>query len=397
MVLDFTPFGEILRMWSLLLSPNCFYLRFVDRFLKTLDLKILKNLRKTLLTLCESPLLPVVGVSYTVAMLKNSTRLDFSCAEQTVDCDINAAAAFLFDPKMLVVAWESIILERKVLVTSSNPMLVTSCCEFLRRIVLPMEVINTYVPFLPRQMIETLEAPFPYLLGADSATVRECRVDLSETVVIDLDTRTVVAPKLQYSGKLDAGAPIHIIAKLLRDINSVMLSPMQGWLNRSQNSANSAISPLSHGAMKNLADTITNVFIQTNLSLLTARGCAGSAPSFFRKMTNRATQLQAVSKGEVLKSVRGCGERRSDKYSLGFTKENDLYVYGSLQLLRERFTNDPSLNYLACWVEMDNLVFSVYEQADGMPLHCFMNKDIKNCAPSSMEPEGHVFEVVVSL
>ncbi|KAJ1432492.1 hypothetical protein B484DRAFT_327313, partial [Ochromonadaceae sp. CCMP2298] len=66
---------------------------------------------------------------------------------------------------MLVKAWEALVLERKVLVMSSVSSVIPAVCEFLRRMVSPLNIINTYVPLLSLQLIETVEAPTPYLLG----------------------------------------------------------------------------------------------------------------------------------------------------------------------------------------------------------------------------------------
>jgi len=47
-------------------------------------------------------------------------------------------------------------------------------------------VIITYVPLLPPDLIFTIEAPFPYLLGANSNVVKENDVDTSWSLIIDL-------------------------------------------------------------------------------------------------------------------------------------------------------------------------------------------------------------------
>jgi hypothetical protein len=148
----------------------------------------------TLLGLCESPIFPISGVSYNLRLATGTVKLAYSTIEQTEDPDMSTVITSVLTPHMLVSAWESLILERKVLVTSSNINLIPLCCEYLRRLVLPLAVVNTYVPFLTKQLVKTVEAPFPYLVGACSNTVLEACVDLSETVVVDLDRREVSIP-----------------------------------------------------------------------------------------------------------------------------------------------------------------------------------------------------------
>jgi hypothetical protein len=355
-----------------------------------------RDMHETLLTLCEVPVLPMSGMTYSLQISALRMKLNFSRVEFAEDIDINATALSIFTPRMLVGAWEAIILERKVLVTSANAAIVSPCCEFLRRLILPLTVINTYVPFLTYSLITALDSPLPYLVGANVHTVRESQINLSETVVIDLDNRDVYTPRYQY-GKLEHGAPESIVSKLQKDLSLLMSSPLQSWLNRASSKSTSSLfggfalhpvpqGPLSEEYVNTMVDTILQLFISTNLSILSARASSNvgqaSVPSFFRRQYHGTTKREPSSR------------MQSDHHGpMGFAVANDMGS-GTMQLLRKRFANDTVVHFLPCWAELDDHTFAIYEQADETPIFCALNKDIRSVAPSAMEPEGHVFEVV---
>ena len=104
-----------------------------------------------------------------------------------------------------------------MLVVSTTRAIIAPCCDFLRRLVLPLNVVNTYVPLLPPQLINAIEAPFPYLIGADTAAVLESdALDLTHIVVVDLDKRRTRVPAAGAEVP-DVRAPpglVHVLLKV---------------------------------------------------------------------------------------------------------------------------------------------------------------------------------------
>ena len=141
--------------------------------------------------------------------------------------------------------------------------------------------------------------------------------------------------------------------------------------------------PHSAQSYNNQADEVIQVFVRTNISLLTARDCTVSA--FFRR-----TKLheKGILCPEILKSSEGL------RAPYGFDLRSGV-AYGCLQLLRE-VENDSTLHFSTCWVEFDDLSMAVYEHADQLPLFFISANDIKSVQPAAIEPEGHVFEVQAS-
>jgi hypothetical protein len=73
------------------------------------------NLLELLHTLSEFPILPSIGLSYKIKINDEIIELNFNSVEQATDEDNDTIAISLLNPKMMVLAWEAIVLERKVL------------------------------------------------------------------------------------------------------------------------------------------------------------------------------------------------------------------------------------------------------------------------------------------
>jgi len=191
------------------------------------------SIYRILTCLCETPIYPCPGLSYEVCFSNGNAVIDFSEIEQVNDSDSNNIVLRAFSPRMMVSAWEALILERKVLVVTSIPSILGPCCEFLRRLTLPLASINTFVPYLPIQLIQAIEAPFPYLLGADMKDLLDSQVDVSETVIIDLDNRSVVPPS-NNSSYPNIKPPDKMIIQMLEELNVMLFTPLGQWSSRTK-------------------------------------------------------------------------------------------------------------------------------------------------------------------
>jgi hypothetical protein len=237
------------------------------QIIKLLSLEKRRSIKGILFSLCEVPILPIGNVTYVLELNTGYALLEFNSSEQVSDIDIDMIPLSILSPQMIITAWESILLERKVLVVSEIPTLLSPCCEFLRRLVSPLIMINTFIPSLPKQLIDAIEAPFPYLIGAEKIAVINSKADLTDIVVIDLDNRTNSTTKItpEYP---NIRIPKILNSKLLREINEVTLKPLDKWIQRSCTS-NISIHTEKHYCLQ--ADQITQIFLRTNYELLTAR------------------------------------------------------------------------------------------------------------------------------
>lgn len=363
---------------------------FSRQLMVLLGTEVTSSIKAQLLTLCETPIMPSSGLSYILQFDSGSAKLDFNSCEQINDCDVNMIPVSLFTPHMLIAAWESILLERKVLIISVSSSIISPCCEFLRRLMLPLNLVNTFVPLLPRQLINAIEAPFPYLCGAETPFVLESEANLSNIVLIDLDLRTVTMPEIS-SENPDVSVPNSLKVQLLKEITDIMVRPYTDWIDRPctlmRGSALSmphlAHRPSAEDSQSLQADQIMRLFITTNISLLTARDCTVKA--FFRG-------AEACRNESTCHDVSRAKEHRStEPYCFDLRCG---VAYGCLQLLREG-KEDSTLHFLTCWVEFDDYSMAVYQHADQLPLLFINSSDIRCVCPSSVPPLGHVFEVEV--
>jgi hypothetical protein len=349
-----------------------------------------QNISLILLALCEIPIFPAAGLQYNFEFTVGNAALNFSAIEQIEDIDMDLIIVSIMSPIMLVKVWESIVLERKVLVISTTDSIITACCEYFRRMAIPLVMVNTFVPLLPIELIDVVDAPFPYLLGANTTILNESKVDLSSTVIVDLDTRTVIQPSNIDQNRYSC-APPHLIGKLLQEVNKIMLEPIGVWFNRPANSSfwttnnnnNPFINPISPESIVSRATKVLEVFIKTNLSLISARYC--SIRAFFRR-------LEYSTDDSYIDGEKGL--TRKVYTTMGYSCNKGVYS-GFMQLSRDRFDEDYKQHFIPCWVEMDECIFAAYEYADDLPLLYIPNSDIESISPSALEPEGHVFEIVL--
>lgn len=92
----------------------------------------------------------------------------------------------------IVLVWHCLVLERQVLLTSTQLSILTTCSEILLSLLFPMRWSHAYIPVLPHFLIPMLSAPMPFLCGINKASLAEALYDLSrECVVVDLDKNLV--------------------------------------------------------------------------------------------------------------------------------------------------------------------------------------------------------------
>lgn len=90
--------------------------------------------------------------------------------------------------ELLLHAFSSLLLERKVILFGENISIVTGCVLGLQTILYPFKWQHTLVTILPENLLEICQAPFPVLAG--TLTGIEC--DLEDGLVIDVDRRLLV-------------------------------------------------------------------------------------------------------------------------------------------------------------------------------------------------------------
>ena len=101
------------------------------------------------------------------------------------------------DVDHILLLWNALIMEHKVLLVSSQYSILTVCAEILTSLLFPMRWCHLYVPLLPRFICPMLDAPVPYLCGVARENWLYAQQFVSrETIVVDLDRNTVAFGEL---------------------------------------------------------------------------------------------------------------------------------------------------------------------------------------------------------
>jgi len=92
----------------------------------------------------------------------------------------------------VILVWHCLVLERQVLLTSTQLSILTLTSEIFLSLLFPMKWSHAYIPVLPHFLIPILSAPMPFLCGINKANLADALYDLSsECVLVDLDKNLV--------------------------------------------------------------------------------------------------------------------------------------------------------------------------------------------------------------
>jgi hypothetical protein len=71
------------------------------------------------------------------------------------------------DVDNIIEVFSCLMLERKILMVSKHKALLTQVINCFLSFMFPFQWKHPLIPILPQGMIETLDAPFPYLIGIE--------------------------------------------------------------------------------------------------------------------------------------------------------------------------------------------------------------------------------------
>ncbi|KAH3768013.1 suppression of tumorigenicity 5 [Pelomyxa schiedti] len=91
----------------------------------------------------------------------------------------------------VVKLWGCLLCERRVVITSENLELLSSCVNAFCALLFPFSWQHVFIPILPKSLIGYLSAPMPFLIGclhSSIALVKKTGIPLEEIYLVDLDT-----------------------------------------------------------------------------------------------------------------------------------------------------------------------------------------------------------------
>ena len=398
---------------------------FARQVFECLGGEIKDNLVPTLVRLCECPILPACNIDYTIRFSTGEAVLSFSAHEQVNDVETLSVALRLLTPMMLIRAWEAVILERKLLVVSSRTAVLEPCCEFIRRLALPLNLVSSYMPLLWEQAITAIEAPFPYLYGANSNLLDKYKsLDLSDTIILDLDMGHVRHPtrispvRRDDSTDLNSQKAPQSMVKRLRDtLNDILLTPISNFIRRPQHAmvesgqavekgdsacyafnTNPLASRESQAAeIIRQGNAVIEIFIRENLTLLGAQRCPlrvfvrepkalREKELAIRERNGQGGAAMAALPPRISLRVPRAAETIEN---VGYERTRGGLVMGYMEYILTSGT-------IPVWVEATEKVFSVFAHADELPLFQISFMHVDNVAAAMTEPVGHVFELTLT-
>nr|CDS29776.1 myotubularin protein 13 [Hymenolepis microstoma] len=94
----------------------------------------------------------------------------------------------------VLLMFTAMLSDQKLLVCSQSLVRLTEACHALTAIIYPLKYGNTYVPILPKGLVDYLNAPTPFLYGIH-ASYCHLLPDIPDVFIADLDVGRVICPE----------------------------------------------------------------------------------------------------------------------------------------------------------------------------------------------------------
>lgn len=135
-------------------------------------------------------------------------------------CDLNFGILFRYlEPRHAILILNALLCECPVIIKSHHIELLTPCCEALLALLYPFKWPFLYIPVLPKSLIDILQAPQPFLIGAYSKLLDHCD-PVSHVWVVDLDRSRITPPSKNAPQFVEL--PWRLVWRLFRSINMHM-------------------------------------------------------------------------------------------------------------------------------------------------------------------------------
>lgn len=98
------------------------------------------------------------------------------------------------DIDSILEVFSAILLEKKLLFVSAHKALLSQTINCFISFIFPFQWKHTIIPILPLNMIDILDAPFPYLIGVEPNCNLEMVDIQNEVIRVELDYGQVITP-----------------------------------------------------------------------------------------------------------------------------------------------------------------------------------------------------------
>jgi hypothetical protein len=352
-----------------------------------------ERLLSIILTLSRMPIQPLFQMNYTFSLVKNRAPLSLSFLSTSgviEDSLLASCILSLFTPVMIVKAWESIIIGRRIIVVSQNQQILSPCIEFIRSLVSPMKMKATFHHFLSRDMIQFLEGESlvgvsmnPFWNPNNDQEQKEIIESLNccghENMVIDLDHGNIEYYSSNNNNDSFRSSPISLFQTILAEIENyyqLKNTELSKFLRRSSTSKENTIDKYYSGILSK----VIQFFSSLNSSLLSAQYCALNRFLFDENSSVSLT----IRKVHGIRSTNDLDEEDKKAFvdpvlhEPGYVEINGSMV-GQLQYwgpMSPESNNKADYPLLDCWVECDAYLILVYQYTDQLPILSIRIKDL---------------------
>jgi hypothetical protein len=94
--------------------------------------------------------------------------------------------------ELLLMTFGTLLIERKVLLVSENISKISSCMMAFYTILYPFRWQHTIISIVPDQIIELIQAPFPFFAGVLKSSINLNTLEIEDGIVVDLDKKILL-------------------------------------------------------------------------------------------------------------------------------------------------------------------------------------------------------------
>ncbi|KAG5667811.1 hypothetical protein PVAND_015780 [Polypedilum vanderplanki] len=94
--------------------------------------------------------------------------------------------------ELLIAIFGTLLIERKVILVGQNLSQLSSCVMALYSILYPFKWPHPIITVIPEQIIELLQAPFPFFAGVLKTSIDVNSLEIEDGIVVDLDSKTLL-------------------------------------------------------------------------------------------------------------------------------------------------------------------------------------------------------------
>ncbi|KAJ3425419.1 suppression of tumorigenicity 5 st5 [Anaeramoeba flamelloides] len=135
--------------------------------------------------------------------------------------DFDAERFFIMhEPKLIISLFAAVLFEKKIICSSANLQRLTNALHTIAALVHPFAWPHVLIPIVPLSLLDTVNAPVPYILGIHSSLLGKIELHESENLVFcDLDCNRFEPEMQEFS----------LISSLTKNVSKILKKEKSNW------------------------------------------------------------------------------------------------------------------------------------------------------------------------